>query len=195
MRTNLPDVLAAGDCVITHHRLLGISYIPLGTTAHKQGGIAGENALGGSHEFAGNLRTQVVKVFDLVAARTGLHDDEASAAGFEPPTVTSTADDHKAYYRGSHPIAMRYTGDRGDGRLLGVQLVGHGTAEVAKRIDIPATAIFTEMTIDAISDLDLSYTAPFGAPWDALQVGGQAWTQQAGIDALAVPRAADSHRP
>src|SRR4029453_10019464 len=43
MRTNLPDVFAAGDCVVTHHLLLGESYLPLGTTAHKQGRIAGDN--------------------------------------------------------------------------------------------------------------------------------------------------------
>ena len=47
MRPNLPNLFAAGDCVVTHHRLLGESYLPLGTTAHKQGRIAGENALGG----------------------------------------------------------------------------------------------------------------------------------------------------
>jgi NADPH-dependent 2,4-dienoyl-CoA reductase/sulfur reductase-like enzyme len=41
MRTSLPDVLAAGDCVITRHRLLGVTYLPLGTTAHKQGRVAG----------------------------------------------------------------------------------------------------------------------------------------------------------
>ena len=29
MRTNLPDVRPAGHCVITHHRLLGTSYLPL----------------------------------------------------------------------------------------------------------------------------------------------------------------------
>jgi NADPH-dependent 2,4-dienoyl-CoA reductase/sulfur reductase-like enzyme len=87
MRTNLPDVLAAGDCAITHHRLLGASYLPLGTTAHKQGRIAGENALGGAREFAGSLGTQVVKVFDLVAARTGLRDTEAAVAGFDPVTI------------------------------------------------------------------------------------------------------------
>ena len=120
MRTNLPDVLAAGDCVITHHRLLGTSYLPLGTTAHKQGRIAGENALGGSREFAGSLGTQVVKVFDLVAARTGLRDTEAAAAGFDPVTIPAEADDHKAYYPGSHKIAMRYTGDRRTGQLLGI---------------------------------------------------------------------------
>ena len=177
MRTNLPDVLAAGDCVITHHRLLGPSYLPLGTTAHKQGRIAGENALGGSREFAGSLGTQVVKVFDLVAARTGLRDPEAAAAGFDPVTITAEADDHKAYYPGTHKIAMRYTGDRRTGQLLGVQLVGHLGSEIAKRIDIPATAIFNELTVDALSDLDLSYTPPLGSPWDALQTGAQTWSR------------------
>jgi NADPH-dependent 2,4-dienoyl-CoA reductase/sulfur reductase-like enzyme len=178
MRTNLPDVLAGGDCVITHHRLLGETYLPLGTTAHKQGRVAGENALGGSREFAGSLGTQVVKVFDHAVARTGLRDHEAAAAGFDPVTVGSEADDHKAYYPGSHRIAMRFTGDRGSGKLLGVQLFGHKHAEIAKRIDIAATAIFHGMTVDAVSELDLSYTPPLGSPWEAVQIGAQAWERQ-----------------
>jgi NADPH-dependent 2,4-dienoyl-CoA reductase/sulfur reductase-like enzyme len=183
MRTSLPGVLAAGDCVITHHRLLGDSYLPLGTTAHKQGRVAGENAVGGNREFAGSLGTQVVKIFDQAVARTGLRDHEAAAAGFDPVTVGSEADDHKAYYPGSHRIAMRFTGDRATGRLLGVQLFGHRHAEVAKRIDIAATAIFHGMTVEAVSDLDLSYTPPFGSPWDAIQIGAQAWTGQRGPSA------------
>jgi NADPH-dependent 2,4-dienoyl-CoA reductase/sulfur reductase-like enzyme len=179
MRTGLPDIYAAGDCVITHHRLLGETYLPLGTTAHKQGRVAGENAAGGHRQFAGSLGTQVVKIFDQAAARTGLRDHEAAAAGFDPVTIAWEADDHKAYYPGSHPIAMRYTGDRATGRLLGLQLVGHKHAEIAKRIDIAATAIYNHMTIDAISDLDLSYTPPLGSPWDAVQAGAQAWVRQA----------------
>jgi NADPH-dependent 2,4-dienoyl-CoA reductase/sulfur reductase-like enzyme len=178
MRTNLADVFAAGDCVITHHRLLGQTYLPLGTTAHKQGRVAGENALGGSREFAGSLGTQVVKIFDQAAARTGLRDHEAQAAGFDPVTVGSEADDHKAYYPGSHRIHMRFTGDRATGRLLGAQLFGHRHAEIAKRIDIAATAIFHHMTVDAVSDLDLSYTPPLGSPWEAVQMGAQAWTRE-----------------
>ena len=178
MRTNLPDVFAAGDCVVTHHRLLGQTYLPLGTTAHKQGRVAGENALGGSRRFAGSLGTQVVKIFDQAAARTGLRDHEATAAGFDPVTAGSEADDHKAYYPGSHPIQMRVTGDRGTGRLLGAQLFGHRHAEIAKRIDIAAAAIFHHMTVDAVSDLDLSYTPPLGSPWDAVQIGAQAWTRE-----------------
>jgi NADPH-dependent 2,4-dienoyl-CoA reductase/sulfur reductase-like enzyme len=177
MRTSLPDVFAAGDCVVTHHRLLGQTYLPLGTTAHKQGRVAGENALGGNRRFAGSLGTQVVKIFDQAAARTGLRDHEARSAGFDPVTVGSEADDHKAYYPGSHRIAMRITGDRPTGRLLGMQLFGHRHAEVAKRIDIAATAIFHGMTADAVSDLDLSYTPPLGSPWEAVQMGAQAWVR------------------
>jgi NADPH-dependent 2,4-dienoyl-CoA reductase/sulfur reductase-like enzyme len=179
MGTGLPGVLAAGDCVITHHRLLGETYLPLGTTAHKQGRVAGENALGGSRQFAGSLGTQVVKIFDQAAARTGLRDHEAAAAGFDPVTAGSQADDHKAYYPGSHRISMRFTADRHTGRLLGVQLFGHRHAEIAKRVDIAATAIFHAMTVDAISDLDLSYTPPLGSPWDAIQIGAQAWAAHA----------------
>ena len=178
MRTNLPDVFAAGDCVVTHHRLLGQTYLPLGTTAHKQGRVAGENALGGNRKFAGSLGTQVVKIFDQAAARTGLRDHEARAAGFDPITVGSGADDHKAYYPGSHRIAMRVTGDRATGQLLGMQLFGHKHAEIAKRIDIAATAIFHRMTVNAVSDLDLSYTPPLGSPWEAVQMGAQAWVRE-----------------
>ena len=177
MRTSLPGVFAAGDCVVTHHRLLGETYLPLGTTAHKQGRVAGENALGAHREFAGSLGTQVVKIFDQAAARTGLRDHEATAAGFDPVTVQSQADDHKAYYPGSHRITMRVTGDRGTGRLLGMQLFGHRHAEIAKRVDIAATAIFHGMTTDALSDLDLSYTPPLGSPWEAVQMGAQAWAR------------------
>ncbi len=184
MRTNLPDVFAAGDCVHTHHRLLGITWLPLGTTAHKQGRIAGENALGGDARFAGSLGTQVVKVFDLVAARTGLREHEALAVdhGWTPVTSQSAPDDHKAYYPGATAIHIRLTGDQTSGLLLGAQLVGHRSAEISKRVDIYATALFHNMTVDALSDLDLSYTPPLGSPWDATQTAAQVWVRQHHLD-------------
>ena len=103
MRTNLPDVFAAGDCVITHHRLLGETYLPLGTTAHKQGRVAGENALGGNRQFAGSLGTQVVKIFDQAAARTGLRDHEAS----RPGSTRSPSDRRPMTTRPTTPAATR----------------------------------------------------------------------------------------
>ena len=128
--------------------------------------------------LCGSLGTQVVKIFDQAAARAGLRDHEAVAAGFDPVTTESQADDHKAYYPGAHKITMRVTGDRTTGQLLGMQLFGHKNAEIAKRIDIGATAIFHRMTVDGLSDLDLSYTPPLGSPWEAVQMGAQAWVRE-----------------
>ena len=119
----------------------------------------------------------MVKIFDQAAAGTGLRDHEAQSAGFDPVTVESEADDHEAYYPGSHKITMRVTGDRQTGQLLDMQLFGHKNAEIAKRIDIAATVILHGMTVDAVSDLDLSCTPPLGSPWEAVQMGAQAWVR------------------
>ncbi|KZE42403.1 FAD-dependent oxidoreductase [Microbacterium sp. T32] len=178
MRTGLPNVWAAGDGVVTHHRLLGVTYLPLGTTSHKQGRVAGENAIGGDARFAGSLGTQVVKVFDVVAARTGLRDHEAAAADYAPHSYSAVADDHKRYYPGATPISIRITGDTRDGRLLGAQLVGTRGAEISKRVDTYATALHHRMTVAGMSDLDLSYTPPLGSPWDAVQMATQAWERE-----------------
>ena len=183
MATGLPHVWAAGDCVVTHHRLLGVTYLPLGTTAHKQGRVAGENALGGHATFAGSLGTQVVKVFDLVAARTGLREHEAAAAGFTPVSATATPNDHKAYYPGATPITIRITGDANTGRLLGAQLIGTRGAEISKRVDTYATALFHSMKVTDMTELDLSYTPPLGSPWDAVQMATQAWVAEHHLDA------------
>jgi NADPH-dependent 2,4-dienoyl-CoA reductase/sulfur reductase-like enzyme len=178
MATSIPDIFAAGDCVETWHRVLaGPTYLPLGTTAHKQGRVAGENAVGGERLFAGTLGTQVVKVFDLAIARTGLREHEARAASFDPFTVEGAYFDHKVYYPGAQTVHLRLTGDRTTGRFLGAQLVGPMHTEVAKRIDTYATALFHEMTVAALSDLDLSYTPPLGSPWDLVQMGAQEWSR------------------
>lgn len=169
----------------TYHRLLGRnSYLPLGTTAHKQGRVAGENAVGGERLFAGVVGTQVVKVFDMIAAATGLKEREAAQEGFTPLTVETVADDHKAYYPGASHIRMRLTGDRHTGRLLGAQLLGHLGAEIAKRVDILATGIHHGITVNDVTDLDLAYTPPLGSPWDALQQAARRWhTAQRKADA------------
>lgn len=141
MATGLPEVFAAGDCVATQRRLLSETYLPLDTTAHKQGCVADENALAGDRGFQGSLGAQVVKVFGLVAARTGIRDHEAIPAGYHPHTVASTADDRKAYYPGATTVHVRTTGDLPTGRLLRVQMVRTIQSAVHKRLDTAATAI------------------------------------------------------
>ena len=179
METTVPAMWAAGDCVETWHRLLDRpDYLPLGTTAHKQGRIAGENAIGGTREFAGVVGSQVVKLFDIAVARTGLLEREARAAGYDAVTTQAEAWDHKAYYPGAAKLFTRITGDRQTGRLLGAQLLGGAGSEVAKRVDVFATALFHGACISELEELDLSYTPPFSSPWDAAQVAAQAWTAE-----------------
>jgi hypothetical protein len=82
-------------------------------------------------------------------------------------------------------VCIRITGDRTTGRLLGAQLLGQSEAEIDKRIDVYATALFSGLSVDAISDLDLSYTPPFGTPWDAVQSGAQAWERSLRVTSAA----------
>ncbi len=187
METTVAGIYAAGDCVETWRRLLQRpTYLPLGTTAHKQGRVAGENAVGGDRLFEGSLGTQVVKVFDLAAAGTGLGEDAARRAGFDALTVEVTVPDHKSYYPGARDLRVRVTGERRTGRLLGAQILGYWRAEVAKRIDVFATALYHGMRVDALSDLDLSYTPPLGSPWDPIQMVAQAWVQAYTQDPMTV---------
>ncbi len=117
-------------------------------------------------------------MFGLVAARTGLRDWEARGAGFDPVTTESEVWDHTPYYPDPDRLRVRVTGDRRNGRLLGAQIVGPWGAEVAKRIDVFATALYHGGSVESLSDLDLSYTPPVGRPWDAVQEAAQAWTSR-----------------
>ncbi|MGD9289321.1 MAG: FAD-dependent oxidoreductase [Desulfobacterales bacterium] len=176
MRTNVSDIYAAGDCIETWHKILQqYTYTPLGSTAHKQGRVAGENIAGGNMEFQGTLGTQAVKIFDVVVAGTGLRDESARQAGFDPLTVETECWDHKVYYPGAHKMRIRLTGDRGTHHILGAQIIGHISSEVSKRVDVVATAMFYEMKVEDLLDIDLSYTPPLSSPWDPVQISAQAW--------------------
>ncbi len=186
METELPEIYAAGDCVETYHRLLGkYTYLPLGSTAHKQGRVAGENMVGGSRQFEGSMGTQVVKIFDRVIGRTGLKDQEAQSEGFQPLSVDIETWDHKAYYPRATPLFIRITGDIRTGKLLGAQMMGQYQAEVAKRIDIFAAALHSGMEVEGLNDLDLSYTPPLSSPWDPVQMAAQAWSRSASEKVIA----------
>jgi hypothetical protein len=71
------------------------------------------------------------------------------------------------------------TATSADIRRASLQLFGHRHAEIAKRVDIAATAIFHSLTVDELSDLDLSYTPPLGRSWVAIQMGVHVWLREA----------------
>lgn len=176
METNLPDVYAGGDCVESLHVITKKStYIALGTTAHKHGRIIGENVCGLNSEYPGTLGTQSIKLFDMVIARTGMNDAEASAAGYEARTIDFETWDHKVYYPPAYKTRMRLTADKSTKQILGCQISGNIGAEISKRIDIIAMAIHKNVTVPEFIQMDLSYTPPLSSPWDPLQMAAQAW--------------------
>lgn len=169
MRTNVPDVFAAGDVAEAHHLVTGKpTYIPLGTTANKQGRVAGTNAAGGDARFPGVVGTAVVKVFDLEVARTGLSEAEARREGFDAGAVTITASSRAHYMPGHTPIHVKLVFEKGSRRLLGGQMVGR--EGVAKRIDVIAAALHAGWTTEELAALDLSYAPPFAPVWDPILV-------------------------
>jgi NADPH-dependent 2,4-dienoyl-CoA reductase/sulfur reductase-like enzyme len=135
------------------------------------------------HAFFGRqveeeLKSHGLKVFDLAISRTGLREEEARQAGYEPMTVSFETWDHKVYYPGAQPIKIRVTADVNTKVILGAQIIGHYRGEVAKHIDIFAAAIFHRMTVEQLNDLDLSYTPPLSSPWDPVQMAVPAWSKQ-----------------
>ncbi len=169
MRTNLPGVYAAGDCAETFHLVTGApAYIPLGSTANKQGRVAGTNAAGGEATFGGVVGTMVVRVFDLVVARTGLTAAQAQDLGYTVRAPMIEAMDASHYFPGAAPIHVKLVVDEETGRLLGGQIAGR--RGVAKRIDVLATALHHRLTVTDLRRLDLSYAPPFAPVWDPILV-------------------------
>ena len=171
METSAAGVYAAGDCADTLNLVSGRrTYVPLGTTANKQGRVAGENAAAGRARFPGIVGTAVAKVFGLEVARTGLSRKEAEDAGFRVAEATIRAA-ARARYLGGQDITVKLTADRGSGRLLGAQMVG--PEGVAKRIDVLATALHARMTAEQVYQLDLSYAPPFSTVWDPVLIAAR----------------------
>ncbi len=122
-RTSHPDIFTAGDCTGTRHVITGKeAWIPMGSTANKQGRVAALTLTGSHDEFPGTLGTTVVKVFDLFAGRTGLGMKEAKDAGFDPISCMVTTKDKAHYYPGTEPISITLIAEKGTGRLLGGQI-------------------------------------------------------------------------
>jgi NADPH-dependent 2,4-dienoyl-CoA reductase/sulfur reductase-like enzyme len=142
------------------------AYVPLGTTANKQGRVAGENMAGGDAVFPGIVGTTVVKVFDIDAARAGLTEAQAHEGGYDVRATTIKASSNAHYMPGGGPLHVKLVYEA-NGRLLGAQMVGHAAA---KRIDVVAAALYDRWTIDDLNRLDLSYAPPFAPVWDALLV-------------------------
>ena len=168
-RTSDPAIWACGDCVQMRHLLTGQPiYVPLGTTANKQGRVAGADLAGEEAAFPGVLGSMVTKVFELHIAATGLSLEQARAAGYDAAVSLIRKRDCASYYPGGSDMHICLVVDRASGRLLGAQAVGGPT--VAGRVDVFATAITAGMTVAQINELDLVYAPPVAPVYDPILI-------------------------
>jgi len=162
MKTSLPEVWAAGDCVETLNLVSGTpAWVPLGDTANQMGRVAGTNAATGEDtlEFPGVLGTGIFKVFDLGVGKTGLSEKEAQDAGFETVSATIEATDRAGYYPGVEKVFFKLIADGSTGRLIGAEAAGSGADKLT---DICATAIWGRLSYPDLVNLDLAYAPPYG---------------------------------
>jgi CoA-dependent NAD(P)H sulfur oxidoreductase len=173
MKTNVEGIFAAGDCATTTHAITGAeTWIPLGSTARKQGRSAADNMFGAPVEFRGVQGTAVVKCFDLTVGRTGLDEREAAGAGFEPASISIEAESLHQYYPGRGTMFLRLVADGPTGRLLGAQVVGEMSSIAEKRLDVLSVAISAGMTADDLQYLDLAYAPPYSTAIDVPIIAG-----------------------
>ena len=169
MLTSDPDIYAGGDCAENTHIISGEKlFSPMGSTANKHGRVIGENLSGGDARFRGILGTVVVKVMDMTVGKTGLTERDARRLGYEYATVMTGGHDRPHYMPGAKLITVKLIADAKTGRLLGAQAFGEG--EVAKRIDVAATAMTMGAKVDDLDAVDHAYAPPYSLPIDSIAV-------------------------
>jgi NADPH-dependent 2,4-dienoyl-CoA reductase/sulfur reductase-like enzyme/rhodanese-related sulfurtransferase len=167
LQTSDPDIYAGGDCVeMVNLITLQKTLVPLGSTANKHGRVIGTNITGGSDTFPGVVGTGVAKVFDYNVGRTGLNETQAREAGYVVVTSLVPSFDHATYYPGAKDILVKLVAEESTGRVLGGQIIGLG--DVAKRIDVLATAITLGAKVGDLANLDLGYAPPYNSAMDPL---------------------------
>jgi len=165
LQTSHMNIYACGDCVTVKNIVTGKQdHIPTANNGVKTGRIAGENAAGGNMTFAGSVGTVADKVLGLEVARTGIGSSEAISMGYGAIKLIDSYASHAGSVPGAKKIAIIIIVDTQTRKLLGAQMIGG--EGVGKRIDIFATAITSEMTVDDIYMLDLSYSPAISTVWD-----------------------------
>ena len=160
MKTNLPDIYAAGDCVQVTSRITGKGqWSPMGSSANLEGRTLAQVMAGAQKEYPGVLGTGVVKLPGLNCGRTGLTEAQAKAAGYEVETVLAVTDDKAHYYPDAAFFATKLIADKKSHKLLGIQVFGPGAVD--KMVDIAVMGINMGARLEDFENADFAYAPPF----------------------------------
>jgi NADPH-dependent 2,4-dienoyl-CoA reductase/sulfur reductase-like enzyme/rhodanese-related sulfurtransferase len=172
MRTSDPQIWAVGDAVEIRNSLTNAwELIPLAGPANRQGRIAADVICGRDAHFEGSQGTAICGFFGLTVALTGATEKSLRRAGVTDfRTVYLHPNQHVGYYPGAKPIHMKLLFRASDGRVLGAQAAGE--SDVARRIDVIATAIHMHATVNDLEELELCYAPQFGGAKDPVNFAG-----------------------
>lgn len=169
--TSQPDIYAIGDAIIVKQQLTGEdTMIALASPANRQGRQVADVIAGYDRKNKGSIGTAIVRVFDLVAASTGLNERQLSASHLNYESIHIQSKHHASYYPGAETIVLKLLFNPEDGTIYGAQAVGK--EGVDKRIDVIATAIKGHLTVDDLPELELAYAPPFGSAKDPVNMAG-----------------------
>lgn len=167
MQTSVPNVYACGDCCEEPHLISGKSvWVPLGSTANKEGRCAAMNAAGLYSPFEGVLGSAVSRCLNTTISMTGLTEKQAIEAGFTPVSAVVSKTDKVAYMPDVGDITLKIIADKHSGLLLGGQAIGAFGAD--KRINSLATALLAHLTVKEFKHNDLTYSPPYSTTIDPL---------------------------
>ena len=172
MMTNVPDVYAAGDCDESYSLINGQPCLcQLGTTAVRQGKVAGINAAGGHDAFKGVLGSAVSRMFNTEVGATGLTEFSAGRAGLKTVSGGLTAKTKAEYFPGAKEIKVKITADQELGRILGGQIIAG--EDVAQRINMISLAIENKMTVWELAKADTCYAPPVAETWEVVALAAE----------------------
>lgn len=167
METNIPDIYACGDCVEKINMISNTPiWVPLGSTANKEGRVAAINACGGVEDFEGILGSAVLRYHALTMSMTGLTEKSAHKLGYDTVSVVITKRDKAGYMPEVQNVTLKLIADRRSHRVLGAQAIGCGDAD--KRVNTVATGLMNGMRVEDLLDVDLTYAPPFSTSIDIL---------------------------
>ena len=171
-RTNLPNVWAAGDAVVSTSAITGArGPVPLAGPANRAGRQVADAILrpATARPIPTALGTAIVRVGRLAAGMVGANRAALADAGIAHHTIHLHPSQHAGWFPGATPVRLvLHFAD--DGRILGAQAVGEDGVD--KRLDVVATAIRGGLSAPDLIDLDLAYAPPFGAAKDPLNLAG-----------------------
>lgn len=167
LQTNIPDIYAIGDCAENINLITGKScWIPLGSTANKEGRCCAINLSGEKEEFPGVLGSAVTRYNGFTMSLTGLTEREAIAQGYEVVTETITKKDKAGYMPEVKNITIKVVVDKKTKKILGAQAIGCGDAD--KRVNTITSAIVSGKSVEDFVNLDMTYAPPYSPSIDPL---------------------------